>query len=202
MKLVENLLRRDLQSLSDSWVRIGINGEPSEDWPLTLQVCAICREEGKTPVVLVRLWKIPTREILEGLKKVGVILHVSLCALDPQPFREVRLEILRCYRELGGKAVLRMVTFAFPGDDPRWGVQEQLLKWGGPVLEQPARLQRTNPTWKLVDQSRYQPYHSYVSKRTSSRWWTAGQLYDVPACVTPCPECWHQCCSRPEGEGR
>jgi len=196
MKLVEGLLRKDLRNLQQPWVRIGVNGEPSEDWPLTVRVCEICQEEGKRAVVIVRLWKLPTQEVLEKLKKASAILHVSLCALDAEPFRQARLEVLRKHRELGGKAVLRLVTFAFLEGDTRWGIQEELLRWGGLVLEQPARLQRSNPTWGLVDQRRYEPYHSYVSKQTSKRWFTAGQLYDVSACVTACPDCPNQCMTR------
>ena len=55
MRLRPHLLRKDLENCPDDWIRIGINGDPGEDWPLTLGTCNVIAEYNKRPVVLTRL---------------------------------------------------------------------------------------------------------------------------------------------------
>jgi len=192
MMLKEHLLRRDLDNCPDSWIRIGVNGEPGEDWPLTIRVCRIIQDHGKTPVVLTRLWNYPTPEILRDLAETGAVLQVSSCALDSDFWLSRAKDVINTYTSYKGLALLRLVTFVFK-DPELMKKQEQLYHWGGFILEQPARLQRTNPTWETVDQDKYKPYHDYTTGKSTNRWWTAGTLFDGPTCGDGCYKCANKC---------
>ena len=196
MVLKEPLLERDLRSIPEDWVRIGVNGDPCFDWELTCRVCELCDDLNKTPVVLSRFWTLPDDVVLERLKDASVVLHGSLCALDSELRRTMVLSALERYRDLGGKAVLRLVTFAFPKGSSYQKAQDSLTQWGL-VLEQPARLMSTNPTFQSVDRTEYRPYRSNITGKPSPRWKWAGQQYPhLDACVTHCWECPNVCMTR------
>lgn len=164
---------------------------------MTIQVCKIIRDLGKTPVVLTRLWVLPEESQLVRLANLGVVLHVSLCALDSIVMLSPRLLILKKYQAMKGIGVMRLVTFQF-NDAMLDAKQKILYNYGGPVLEQPARLQRTNPNWDKVDQSKYHPYHTYTDKTETTRWWTAGNIFSGSACGDGCPVCKNKCFTKPE----
>lgn len=197
MGLREDLLRRDLRELKEDWVRIGVMGEPSCDWALTLRVARICADEGKRVVIVSRLLRLPSDEMLDELARLGVVLNLTMSSLDLD--WDTRLRVARRYDQLGGRAVVRLVSFAFA--DGHLRAEQDLLKHlayldGLPVLEQPARLQRTNPTFELVRAEAYHPCAGYVSGAGLSRWLTAGRQFNpLLACSGYCPNCPHKCLS-------
>jgi hypothetical protein len=81
-------------------------------------------------------------------------------------------------------------------------VQDNLHQWGGPVLEQPARLQPSNPTFRQVYQPLYAPCRNHVTGGDNPRWRSAGPLYATTACAESCPECPHQCYTITTGGSR
>jgi hypothetical protein len=192
MELREDVLHQDLEDCPDGWIRIGVNGDPGEDFPLLIKVCKMVQEHKKTAVVVTRLWTLPSMQQLADLSRTGAIMHVSMCALDSDKMITTRLDVLNAYKDLGGKAVMRLVTFKFT--DPALMVkQEALYKWGGAVLEQPARLQKPNPSFELVVKAQYKPYHDYVTGKPTNRWLTAGELFSGPHCGAGCPKCENKC---------
>jgi len=169
-------------------------GEPSMDWELTLKAAEVCRSEGKKVVIVTRLWgPPPPQAIHDRLTNLQVSVHLSLCALDSPEFIKKRLDWLKTYEH----GVLRLVTFAFSPLHPRVVVQDNLHAWGGPVLEQPARLQPSNPTFRQVYRPLYAPCRNHVTGEDNPRWLSAGPLYATTACAESCPECPHQCYTRP-----
>jgi|TARA_Y100000034_G_scaffold131097_1_gene191059 hypothetical protein len=195
MELRPDLLLKDLGNCPDDWIRIGINGDPGEDWELTINTCKLIHLSGKRPVVITRAWTPPTDEILQELADHDVILHVSICAMDCGVMREKLLQLLFDYDQLG-TSVMRLVTFEFK-DKTLMLKQELLYKWGGFVLEQPARLKSGNPTWQEVDQSKYKPYTNHTTHETTNRWKTAGALFDGVSCHGSCPSCPNKCFTKP-----
>ncbi len=196
MILNETLLSKDLRRLSTDWVRIGVNGDPCFDWELTSKVVDLVARHDKIPVVVTRFWEFPDGDVLALLAEAKAHLHVSLCAFDPPVFREKRLRVMYRYHELGGTARLRLVSFAFKPDDPLWAVQNELAQHVG-VIEQPARVMRSNPVWSRLDSDRYAPHSSYVTGTADHRRLTAGSLYPLLLqCVTGCADCHHQCGTR------
>ena len=192
MKLVPHLLENDLKNLDDDWIRNGIHGDPSIDWELTLKVCRLAHKYHKKTVVLTRFWRMATQQQLDQLAEYNVILHGTICALDSNEFRKHILYHLDSYH---GKSVARVVTFAFR-NSVLMDLQESLMNYSL-SLEQPGRLQTTNPTWKLVDHSKYHNYISYTTMKPNPRWQTAGVLYpNKDSCSSPCWSCPHKCMTR------
>jgi hypothetical protein len=181
-------LAEDIKKCSKDWIRIGVFGEPSYNWPLTSQVARLVSDMGKIPVIVTRLWKPPEHpQVLKNLREAQPLIHLTVCALDRDSFLGDRLKFA-LNPPAGVTVALRLVTFAF-----REGCllkrQEMLADWGGLVLEQPARIFTTNPIWKLLDQSRMHKGFSYLSRTEAGRWYTAGKLLGKPCCEDLCVDC-------------
>jgi hypothetical protein len=179
-------------------VRIGILGEPSCDWNLTIRVAEICREAGKDVIILTRVAQVPTDEQLRRLAGVGAVLSISVWGLDPEHAWRERLEVAKRYMQLGGKAVIRFISFAFknPEENRRQEERaEEAQRLGITVVEQPGRIQRTNPIfWEHLDQGAYKPYGSYTDP-SIHRWLCAGRRLNGGSlvCNGHCPDCDHKC---------
>jgi hypothetical protein len=196
-----DLLRRDLARCGESWVRVGVNGEPSCDWDLTIRVAGICREAGKDVVILTRLAVPPTEEQLRRLVGTGACLSVTVWGLDPESVWRPRLEAARRYIEVGGRAIVRLVTFAF-GNQADAENQERIAQTareiGTVLVEQPARVRRTSRYWPRLDTSAYTPYGAYTDPHIH-RWFSAGrQIPNSLLCAGHCPSCTHKCGLYPE----
>lgn len=194
MILDEVRLVKDLSAMNEDWVRIGVNGDPCFDWPLTVEVTELVSRTQKTPVVLSRFWNTPDHRTLSSFANQGVHLHGTICAFDSRNMLDGIVGTLNEFRSMGGVGTVRLVTFAFKKDDNLWSYQNALAELGH-IIEQPARVMRSNPIWPRLDQLRYRPHISYVLRKPDRRRLTAGLLYhDLPlGCATECSECHHKC---------
>jgi hypothetical protein len=199
--LREDLLRHDLEECEEGWVRIGVNGEPSCDWDLTIRTAEICREAGKDVVILTRLAVPPTEEQLRRLAATGTRLSVTIWGLDPESVWRPRLEVARRYIETGGHAIVRLVTFAFRNQtdtENQEAIVRATREIGAVLVEQPARVRRTNRCWSRLRESTYLPYGAYTDPKIH-RWFSAGrQIPDSLLCEGHCPSCTHKCGLYPE----
>jgi hypothetical protein len=194
--LREDLLRKDLAECPESWVRIGVFGEPSVDWDLTAKVAQICHEERKDVVILTRLVNLPNERQLVELAEARVLLSFTVWSVDGSDIWKKLIHVAKWYKVLGGRAVARLVTFAFrdPLDQKRQEyIMQELLSGGLPIVEQPARLRRTNSLWRLCNPAAYSG-GSYTSPSVS-HWLEAGRQLDGGAllCTGRCPDCPHKC---------
>ena len=194
----EDLFSKDLERLDVDWVRNGVNGDPSLDWPLALQPVQTCNVYDKICVILTRFWKTPDDFILTQLAKYDTIIHGSISAVDPEPHRQVILESLERFEDLGGRSVPRVVTFAFKEDQYKLrDIQDQLMSLPR-AFQQPMRVRGTNPFLPLLDMDQYKGAPANTSGKLSNRWRTAGDLYGSRGCYSHCYDCWNQCMSIPE----
>lgn len=210
-KLLKDDFRRARKRTRRSWVRNGVIGDPSLSWETTLDLCDIEHRMDLTPVVFTRQWLDPNRTQVKEMVDYGVLLHMSVCALDSDEFLAPREELVRSFLRHGGRVVLRNVTFHFDDtteDSLRlWEKQDMLMRgdfgvFGDirpEVLENPARLIRgkkqRNPTWKYVGDWAYFKAPTTKDHKFSphNHNWTAGVLYDQPACWVGCRQCPVQC---------
>jgi len=197
--LDESLLRKQLKTLKQNWVRIGVSGDPSSDWDTTVKVCQIVRESGRTPVVKTKCWTEPEQIHLKQMAVSNTIFQVSMSALDDEDESKRRSKALASYRDLlPGYSVPMVNSLAFkPGElHTRQATDsELLLKFCGSILEVPIRLFKTNPIWKELDESKYHHHESVISGKEDSQY-TAGlviNLTGVYPCNTKCSECENQC---------
>lgn len=213
------ILREDLAKSKADWMRLGVMGDPSEDWDVALDLCELVHEAGKIPVLFTRLWILPTDFQLMKMAEYGVHLHISICAFDglklkvdgkpigrgPSFWEAAQLVYSRYTEHWEGKGVWRVVTFYF--DDTTevgnmlWDRQDEMMAWDS-VLEQPARVMKgkkhNNPVWKYIPEWAYWKAPTTKDHKFSAynHNWTAGVMYDRPACWVGCVRCTHQCVTR------
>jgi hypothetical protein len=202
--LREDLLRKDLRGCQESWVRVGVFGEPSVDWDLTAKVARVCHREGKDVVILTRLVDFPNEQQLAELAEAKALLSFTIWSVDGSDVLKKVLHVAKWYKTLGGKVVARLVTFAFRDSLNRKRqkfVAQELLSGGLPIVEQPARLRRTSPLWRLCDPAAYSG-GSYTSPSVS-HWLEAGRQLDGGAllCTGHCLDCPHKCGLYPQEMG-
>ncbi len=141
----------------------------------------------------------------------NVLLHSTICALDTDGFLAPREELVRTYLRLGGRVVLRVVTFHFDDTTEEglrlWDRQDHLMSgaFGSAddlrplILENPARLIRgkkqRNPIWKYLPEWAYHKAPTTKDHKfsTYNHNWTAGILYNRDACWVGCRVCSVQC---------
>jgi len=204
-RLKRNLLQKQLEKYSGSWIRVGCTSDPSLDWDQSSEVCEMIRDAGKIPVIITKLFNPPTGNDVDRLEKAQTIVHVSTSAiskLQNQRRRKIIEEKLR------GKVrvVNRIVTMAYKNKKLQ-DRQEELIQKAGkdPICETPLRIFRTSPLWKLVNPSRYHRHSSPISGHLDNQL-TAGLL--IPGafpCYSSCSlvptetdsvGCRNQCCTR------
>jgi len=216
-KLDKRVLERDLRKTKLGWVRIGIIGDPSYAWDDgqdggTVNACEFVASRGKRRIVLTRLWERPSHDQLERLAGVDTVLHCTVCAYDGNRFLVPRINTARAYLELGGLWVWRVVTFRFD-DTPElglhlWKRQDELMsgKVGAVdgkhalVLETPARIKKGEKAGSVVWEKGVPEWAYWKAPMTRDHSfsphvhdWTAGLLYNQPACWVGCDDCEVQC---------
>ncbi len=149
MKLKERLLVKDMIGTQSDWIRIGVDGAPSWNWELTVRCAELVNLVQKVPVIITRMWRTITMKQLQRLIDIGTIIHITVSAADREEILERNLEIAKDINIMGGKVVLRIVTFAYRPGDCREKKQEKMMYQEEiPVLEQPGRLMRVTENTK------------------------------------------------------
>ncbi len=96
----------------ESFFRIGTMGDPSHDWPLTVEVCEWLGPF-KVPVVVTKHWRIMPDELLSRFAQCGAIVNTSISALDTEAERTYRLSQYDRLHKSRVKSVLRIVSVNF-----------------------------------------------------------------------------------------
>ena len=209
--LDESTLWPQLRRVKQSWIRIGIMGDPCHDWSVTVAACELIHRVRKTPVVITRQWGLPAKDQLVRMFEAGTLIHATICAYGSDSFLEPRVTMAKEYLALGGKWVWRVVSFHFDdmteGGLMLWARQDSLVLGGlgsvgenyPMILETPARMikgaKQRNPTW-----DRAVPEWAYFKSPTTkdhkfspnNHNWTAGSLYGskgISACYLGCRSC-------------
>lgn len=124
-------IRRQVESIDLDFVRIGTNGDPSENWPHTMSVIDEIKNCQKVIVIITKHWQNLTDEMCECLGGLNVVVNTSTSALDPPNLRHNALKQysrLKIYL----KSILRVVTANFNTDNEEGRkydlIQQQLLK--------------------------------------------------------------------------
>jgi hypothetical protein len=108
----EREILNKIRKMKQPFVRMGTNGDPSEDWTHTLNICRIVAPARKPIVIITRHWTALTDEQLSELSRYNICINTSVSALDNVALRE------RCLAEYERlkpfcKSVLRIVSCDF-----------------------------------------------------------------------------------------
>jgi hypothetical protein len=106
-----NFIRNQLYNIDMPFFRIGVFGDPSENWAHTLKIVNIV--SGIKPIVIVtKHWNTLTKNQLNELLKYDVCVNTSISALDKSEFIKHRLNQYNTLKNYC-KSVLRVVTCKF-----------------------------------------------------------------------------------------
>ncbi len=201
------------------WVRIGVMGDPSFDWPLTVDTAEVIASTGLIPVIITKFWRMPTNAELTRLAIAGAVVHWSVIpGYDQHPddstrSRRILDTLYKLHRMSDEENIfIRLCTFLWdrktPDGEKLWQAQEyfasEAKRHGWRILETPWKMEADDPRWEYVDREKYERAHSYADWEKVGRKQTAGAIYfegdpykekDTWAigCVTTCGKCPNQC---------
>lgn len=159
-----------INKVSLDFIRIGTNGDPSEDWQHTISILKKIQYCNKEIVIITRHWTALTDEQIEFLKTVNVCVNTSVSALDKP---EIREHCIAQYHRLKPycKSLLRIVSCDFNLDNPigheLYKVQLELFK-NENSIDTVLRVARNNPFVKdgiiNVKKSKFLGKNAIISK--------------------------------------
>ena len=130
---------------SATWFRIGTTGDPSYNWPLTIEVCKWLSEY-KTPIIITKHWNVLTKDQIAKLKDVDAIINTSVSALDNEQELALRISEYTRLKDSGVKSVLRIVSCQFGGSI--WGNEKRLIQdklfMFSKVIDNPLRIPKND----------------------------------------------------------
>jgi hypothetical protein len=152
------------------FVRIGTNGDPSENWEHCIKICKIISRSNKQIVIITKHWTFLTDLQLEYLSKLNVCINTSVSALDEKDQLE---SCLFQYKRIKNycKSVLRIVSCDFNLDNEKGKqlseIQHSLFK-NEDVIDTVFRLNKSNPYIKEgivnVKKSKFLGKNTIISK--------------------------------------
>jgi hypothetical protein len=154
-----NYIKRQIEKVSLPFVRIGVTGDPSEEWEHTIDVIKKLRHnhqlelfprKQKEIVIITKHWKILTDLQLFDLSRLGVCINTSVSALD-------NIEIVKGavneYRRIKPylKSILRIISCDFNLDNEHGRrlnlIQSELFK-NDNIIDTVFRVSKNNPLVK------------------------------------------------------
>lgn len=114
---------KKIRTIPLSFVRMGVAGDPSENWKHTLDICdkiKVIRKRivSKQIVIITKHWKKIPVKLYDKVKKLNLIINTSISALDSNKHFARRLSEYRKLKPIC-KSVLRIVSCDFNLDHPQ-----------------------------------------------------------------------------------
>lgn len=205
----KSLLEKQLKRYEIDWVRIGCISDPSLDWETTCEIAELIDSHGKKPVIITKLYEIPSNQQLERLARTTGNLQVSVSGVTPRKTVGKRFAIAQEAHKAGLSTAWRINSARWKPDSKADKVQESLIymadEEGLPIIDTPIRLFKTSPFWAHVDQEKYHRHLSPISGKLDNQR-TAGLIIpEAYACYSTCADrpkgndpigCPHQCLTR------
>lgn len=139
-------IEQAVKSAPLGFFRIGTMGDPSHDWPATVETVEWLSPYA-VPVIVTKHWQRATDDQFARLVKCGTIINTSISALDtPAELMHRERQLMR-YARVGGDSVARVVSCDFNTADPLGqklaAIQARLLALS-PVIDNPLRIPSTH----------------------------------------------------------
>ncbi len=197
--LNEELLKKQLNKTVDqNYIRIGVTGDPSEAWPLTVRVAQLIREANIAPIVTTKAWRVPTVKQIKDMVDAETFLHVSCSGLDTRGQTVRRLNVLDSFWRAKGNAVMRIVSAPFVFGTKEYISQEYLIGFANsrniPILETPLRMFKNVPFFKTIDETKLSHHVSIFTGKPDSQLTAGFILTTNPQNMChKCEECANEC---------
>ena len=142
-----DILVRQIRAHPLTWYRIGVMGDPSENWSHTIAVIRNLRPAAKTAVIVTKHWKVLTDDQLSQLFELDVVFNTSNSGLDTDAQMKHRVAQFERLKRFGIPSWNRVVTCQY--GDTEWAreakrKQDYLLTLH-PIIDNPLRVSPDNP---------------------------------------------------------
>lgn len=131
---------------SAAWYRVGVAGDPCHDWENTLEVCALLKSAGKTPVIITKHWYQLSDDQIARFRVVNAVFNTSISALDTDSEIDYRLSQIRRLNDGGIQSICRVVTCRF--GETVWAIErkqiQDCLMSMPQIVDTPLRFGKTN----------------------------------------------------------
>ena len=109
---------RSINRIEMPFVRIGVTGDPSENWEHTLKVIDKIKYSNRAIVIITKHWNGLTTKQLSQLSNVNICVNTSISALDNEALRVNRLKQYNRLKDYC-MSVLRIVSCDFNMDNKK-----------------------------------------------------------------------------------
>lgn len=101
-----------IDNIDMPFIRIGVSGDPSENWDNLINILKIISYSNKPIVIITKHWKILTIKQLNILSKFNIFINTSISALDKTNLLKNRLVQYNRLKDFC-KSILRIVSCDF-----------------------------------------------------------------------------------------
>jgi len=108
----EKSIINKINNLDFDFIRMGSNGDPSEDWNHTINIIGKIKGINKEIVIITRHWNKLTEKQLIELSKYNICINTSISAIDDKNDLKSNLKEYERLKKYC-KSVLRIVSFDF-----------------------------------------------------------------------------------------
>jgi len=163
-------IRNKINKIDSEFLRIGSNGDPSEDWQHTINIIKKIQPINKDIVIITRHWKKLTDKQLKEIKKYNICFNTSISAIDED--LDLKNSIFEYERlKIYSKSILRIVSFDFNLDNKKGiyynSIQNYLFK-NHKMIDTVFRVFKTNKLYKEgiinIKETKFLGKKCYVSK--------------------------------------
>jgi hypothetical protein len=173
-----------IEKIDLPFIRIGVSGDPSENWNNTLQVLKVLAFCKKTFVIITKHWNNLTEKQLNDISKLSVCINTSISAFDSSLLLNNRLSqynILKNYC----KSVLRVVSCDFNTSNLTGlflnDLQERLFN-NDNVIDNVLRVSKNNPylNYEIIKAQEYDFLKNKVLMSKKNKHTFTGYCKDCP----------------------
>lgn len=106
------LIKKEIMSINMPFIRIGVSGDPSENWKHLISIINLIHGCNKTIVIITKHWKPLTNLQLKELSRFDICFNTSVSALDNNNLILYRLNQYNRIKKYC-KSILRIVSCNF-----------------------------------------------------------------------------------------
>jgi len=103
---------RQINKIDMPFIRLGVTGDPSENWKHTIKICNEISIVNKTIVIITKHWHLLTLSQLKDLSKLNIIINTSVSALDNELILNHRISQYNTLKNYC-KSVIRIISCDF-----------------------------------------------------------------------------------------
>lgn len=169
------------------WLRQGWISDCSfseESWRLVSDISEILAHYSISLLIITKVHRLPSPEILKKLAKNNAEIRVSLSAFDTKTEHKRRFKFLKTYKKLGGKAIPYVMTALFNNKlltKNQKIIINKIIKGDYLAAEHPLRINVESAYYNFLAKN------GFNHPKFNNQYWFGRILYNIPNFVLPPP---------------